>query len=130
MNKYEFTLIFRLPNESDEPDAFIEDLGEAGCTDALVGVGTAGSIALDFCRKAASAQAAVASATGDVQRAIPGASLIDATDAVPMAGVKLNQVDFPEREKGNNHKQGVDRHRSICNHGDMRLEPDPFGGRR
>ena len=26
--------------------------------------------------------------------------------------------------------QGVDRHRSICNHGDMRLEPDPFGGRR
>ena len=84
MNKYEFTLIFELPSESDDSDALIESLGEAGCTDALVGVGAAGSIALDFCRKGSSSDGAVASAKADVLRAIPGASLINATEAVPV----------------------------------------------
>ena len=95
MNKYEFTLIFKLPNEADDPDALIENLGKAGCTDALVGVGKvgvgkvgvgkvgvgeAGSIALDFCRRGTSFDGAMASAEADVLRAIPGASLINATE--------------------------------------------------
>ena len=88
-NKHEFTLIFELPSEADDSDALIESLGEAGCTDALVGVGgvgvgkvgvgEAGSIALDFCRRGSSADSAMASAEADVLRAIPGASLIYAT---------------------------------------------------
>lgn len=79
MSEYEFTLKFKLPGPNGNPDDYIEALGEAGCDDALVGVGQAGHISLEFIREADSAQSAVYSAILDVRAAIEGAMLFEAS---------------------------------------------------
>ena len=42
MTEYSFILRYRLSAEDRDADALVERLGEAGCTDALVGVGLVG----------------------------------------------------------------------------------------
>jgi hypothetical protein len=76
--QYEFTLSFKVAFDETGTDTLIERLGAAGCDDALVGVGQAGKIALDFTREAGSAQEAVVSALRDVKCAIPDAQLVEA----------------------------------------------------
>lgn len=76
---YDFVLQFKLPEGSADASDLVERLGEAGCDDAVVGIGQPGRIALSFLREAASAQQAVISALDDVKRAIPDAELIEAT---------------------------------------------------
>jgi hypothetical protein len=93
--EYTFTLKFKLPAElSLSDDEIMCMLGETGCTDALVGLGLAGYVGLDFTRDASSATEAFATAISDVQRALPGALLIEAgpdfvglTDIAEVAGV-------------------------------------------
>ncbi len=82
MKTYEFTLKFSFPDEDriDGVDDLVERLGEAGCDDALVGIGKTGRLALEFCREADSAFEAVSSAIADVKTAIPNAKV---TEAVP-----------------------------------------------
>lgn len=75
---FTFTLRFELPKEADDPMVHVRALYEAGCNDALIGIGTRGRIALDFTREAESFWAALESATRDVQKAIPGAQLREA----------------------------------------------------
>jgi hypothetical protein len=77
MIEYEFVLRFQLPADSDHPDQFLDCLYEAGCADAIVGVGLPGYIALDFSREAKNADEAVKSAISDVQKAIPAAKLLE-----------------------------------------------------
>lgn len=79
MKDYEFTLKFSLPNDNTNPEGFVDKLGEHGCDDALIGIGQTGRISLSFTREAASARNALLSAIRDVRKAIPGASLIEAT---------------------------------------------------
>jgi hypothetical protein len=79
MHDYEFTLKFRLPEPSADPETHLEALAKAGCEDALVGIGQPGRIALDFTRRARSAFDAIASAVQDVKRAIPGVELVEAS---------------------------------------------------
>ena len=79
MKTFEFTLKFSLPDSSIDPGEYVEELGEEGCDDALIGVGQAGRIALNFDREAESAFAAIASAVVAVKRAIPDAKLVEAT---------------------------------------------------
>lgn len=79
MNEYEFTLKFRLPDGSTDPEQFVDALAATGCDDALVGIGQRGRIALDFSREAETAQDAIASAVRDVKRAIPGVDLVEAS---------------------------------------------------
>ena len=93
MNEHDFMLDFRLPADSGSYDEIIEALWQAGCDDALVGIGRPGRVALDFGRKSESARDAVLSALADVLRAIPGATLIEAspdyvglTDAAEILG--------------------------------------------
>jgi hypothetical protein len=74
---YDFTLKFKLATDEVDADLLIERLGEAGCDDALVGVGQPGRIALDFTREAKSAEAAIVSALADVKKAIPDAKLAE-----------------------------------------------------
>ncbi|MBX9934657.1 DNA-binding protein [Methylorubrum populi] len=110
MTEYRFTLKYRLSSEDRDAEALVERLGEAGCTDALVGVGIAGRLALDFTREADSAQDAIRSALADVKEAIPTASLIEVapdfvglTDIADLMGVArqsmrkqmLGHSDFP-----------------------------------
>lgn len=76
--EYDFTLKFAVAADADSIDEFVERLGECGCDDALVGIGQAGRIALDFTREAKSARQAIVSALQDVKRAIPEAKLLEA----------------------------------------------------
>ena len=55
----------------------MERLYEAGCDDALVGLGVPGQLGLEFIREASSAEEAILSALADVRRAIPDAQLIE-----------------------------------------------------
>jgi len=92
--EYSFTLKYQLSEQDCNHDDIVERLGEAGCDDALVGVGQPGRIALEFAREAGSAQAALVSALGEVKSAIPSAKLIEAapdfvglTDVADVIGV-------------------------------------------
>ena len=78
MSDYEFTLTFSLPEAEGDPEQYLDALYEAGCDDALIGTGQAGSITLDFVRDAESATVALESAIENVKAAIPGAELIEA----------------------------------------------------
>ncbi|MCY7367332.1 MAG: DNA-binding protein [Chamaesiphon sp.] len=79
MKEYNFTLKFNFAGARIDPDCYIDQLYEAGCDDALIGIGKQGCIALDFTRSASSAFDAISSAIGDVKKVIPDASLIEAT---------------------------------------------------
>ena len=92
--EYIFTLKYQLGSDVEDMDAVIERLGEAGCDDALAGIGLPGRLALEFTREAPSAEVAVGSALDDVRRALPDARLIEAapdlvglTDVAEIAGV-------------------------------------------
>ncbi|MFG0329614.1 MAG: helix-turn-helix transcriptional regulator [Phycisphaerales bacterium] len=76
---YNFSLIFRLYEPPSKMDAMIEKMAQAGCDDAMVGIGHSGRIALEFDREANSAMDAVNSAKRDVESALPDAELIEAT---------------------------------------------------
>jgi hypothetical protein len=76
--EYEFELRFKLPVGDADAGELVERLGEAGCNDAVIGVGQPGRIALRFTREAESAKRAIVSALEDVKKAIPGAQLIEA----------------------------------------------------
>lgn len=66
-------LKFELPDSSTDPEIFIDALYESGCSDAKVGIGKQGHIALIFTREAVSEAAAVSRAIMDVLVAIPEA---------------------------------------------------------
>lgn len=83
MDECTFTLKFQLPATSADPAQFIDSLAEAGCEDAVVGIGQAGSIALDFTREARSATEAISSAVQAVLAAIPGAELKETLPTPP-----------------------------------------------
>ncbi|MGI0482059.1 DNA-binding protein [Geminocystis sp. CENA526] len=75
MNYYNFSLIFDFDTEIDI-EMYLDPLYEAGCGDAIVGMGQRGSIVLDFMRESESAYQAVYSAIQQVKSVIPTAILI------------------------------------------------------
>lgn len=77
--EYDFTLKFSLADPDMEPEIYVEQLGEGGCDDALIGIGQKGKIALQFNREADNAYEAILSAIQDVKRIIPNVKLIEAT---------------------------------------------------
>ena len=79
MNEYEFTLKFQFYDTSIDPESYIDRLAEAGCDDALCGIGQHGRIALNFNRTADNALNAICSAIKDIKSVIPDAKLIEAT---------------------------------------------------
>ena len=97
--EYDFELRFKLPADDTDADEVVERLGEAGCDDALIGVGQPGRIALKFAREAESAKRAIVSALEDVKKAIPAAKLIEAgpdfvglTDVADMLGMSRQNM--------------------------------------
>ena len=108
---YEFTLIFKLPENQTDPESLIEQLGQAGCDDALIGSGMPGRLAFNFNRPAENAEQAIQSAIFDIQSVIPDATLIEAapdfvglTDVADLLGLSrqnmrklmLNHPTFPD----------------------------------
>ncbi|HBS80618.1 MAG: DNA-binding protein [Pseudomonas sp.] len=97
--EYIFTLKYQLGEDDQDPEVLVERLGDAGCDDALVGIGQPGRLALEFTREADSADAAVRSALADVRRAVPLARLIEVapdlvglTDVAELAGVSRQNM--------------------------------------
>lgn len=72
---FEFKLTYRLQRGSNI-DQVTTRLAEEGCTDAMVGLGIDGQVALEFVREASSAEEALQSALRDVKRALPDAERI------------------------------------------------------
>ncbi|MCW8825051.1 MAG: DNA-binding protein [Gammaproteobacteria bacterium] len=79
MATYDFSLVFTLPGGESEAGQYLDALFEAGCDDALIGIGERGTIGLDFTREAESANEAIQSAVANVQEAIPDAVLLEAS---------------------------------------------------
>ena len=73
-----FILTYQLLSDDNDMDAIMDRLAEAGCDDALVGVGQPSRLALEFVREAASVHDAIEGAIEDVRRAVPNARLIGA----------------------------------------------------
>lgn len=97
--EYTFTLKYQLNEQDSDLDALVERLGEAGCDDALVGIGQPGRLALEFTRAADSAKTAVRSALADVKRIAPSARLIEMTpdfvgltDVAEVVGVSRQNI--------------------------------------
>jgi predicted DNA-binding transcriptional regulator AlpA len=97
--EYTFTLKYQLADDDCDQDVLVERLGEAGCEDALVGIGQPGRLALEFTREATDAGAAVRSALADVRRAVPSARLIEVapdlvglTDVADIVGVSRQNM--------------------------------------
>jgi|APEBP8051073220_1049391.scaffolds.fasta_scaffold00415_40 predicted DNA-binding transcriptional regulator AlpA len=97
--EYTFTLKYQLAEDDCDLDALVERLGEAGCDDALVGIGQPGRLALEFTREAVDAAAAVRSALADVRNAVPSAKLIEVapdlvglTDVADIVGVSRQNM--------------------------------------
>lgn len=97
--EYTFILKYRLIADDRDMDALVDHLGEAGCNDALVGIGLSGRLALEFVREACSAEAAVCSALANVRQALPEARLIEVapdlvglTDVADVVGVSRQNM--------------------------------------
>jgi hypothetical protein len=98
--EYSFTLKFKLPGgEVVTDEEIMTRLGEAGCTDALVGLGLPGYVSLEFQREAENALSAIVSAWNDVRQALPKGTLVEAgpdfvglTDIAEVAGVSRQSM--------------------------------------
>ena len=91
--EYTFTLKYQLTDDDRDSQTLVERLGEAGCDDALVGIGQPGRLALEFTREAVDADEAVRSALADVRRAAPSARLIEvAPDLVGLTAVSYTHL--------------------------------------
>lgn len=75
-----FTIRCQLPTDEADPADFVDALADAGCTDATIGMGRPGHIALLFTRSAPSYTQAIASAIRDVTAAIPGARQVEVVE--------------------------------------------------
>ena len=74
-NESDFALIFKLL-ENENSEDYLDSLYEAGCDDAVIGMGQIGYISVDFIREAESCYEAIKSAIANVKEAIPHAKLI------------------------------------------------------
>jgi predicted DNA-binding transcriptional regulator AlpA len=97
--EFEFKLTYKLPADQGDADLLMTQLGEQGCTDALVGLGVAGQIGLEFVREASTAEDAILAALADVKRALPDAKLIEAgpdfvglTDVAELVGLSRQNM--------------------------------------
>lgn len=69
--EFEFDLVFALPRKDFDQDAILDTLFEAGCDDAVVGLGAPGLIGLAFTRSGANAEEVIAGAVEAALSALP-----------------------------------------------------------
>jgi hypothetical protein len=76
MKDYEFILKFDLPDLNADPEQYVEALYEAGCDDAVIGIGKIGHISFSFIRESDTEENAISSAIAGVKKVIPRAILV------------------------------------------------------
>ena len=76
MKEYDFALMFRLNQSDVNLSHYLDSLYEAGCDDALPGIGKPGYLALDFIRESSSAYDALETAIANVRSVLADAELI------------------------------------------------------
>lgn len=86
MKEYDFALMFRLPQSDIASETYLDLLYEAGCDDALMGIGKPGYLALNFIRESSSAFEAVSSAIDNVKSVFTEADLIQVSP--DLVGIK------------------------------------------
>lgn len=69
--EFEFDLVFSLPRKDLDQDAILDALFEAGCDDAVVGLGAPGMVGLAFTRRGENAEDVITSAVKAVLTALP-----------------------------------------------------------
>ncbi len=79
--EFEFSLRFELEESDALLELVMDRLEAAGSTSALLGASINAVLELQFVRRATSAQDALRSAASAVERAFPGARLLDITPA-------------------------------------------------
>lgn len=97
--EYTFTLNYQLADDAEDRDLLVERLAAAGCDDALIGLGVAGRMAMEFMREAPSAERAIESALQEVKSVMPSARLIEVapdyvglTDVAELIGVSRQNM--------------------------------------
>ena len=75
MNEYDFVLHFKLADYKADPSIYEDRLFEAGCDDALLGIGQRGYIDTNFIRTSSDVIEAVYSAIENVKSVIPDSEL-------------------------------------------------------
>ena len=87
--EFEFDIVVSLPKGAGDEDAIMDALVEAGCDDAVVGLGTSGLVGLGFTRGGEDAEVVISTAVKQVLSALPeGAQLREVKpDLVSLADV-------------------------------------------
>jgi DNA-binding phage protein len=75
--EYVFTLKYRLHDHDGVDQALLDRLFDAGCDDALLGIGQSGRLALEFTREAESGERALESAIADVRSTFDNTELVE-----------------------------------------------------
>ena len=74
--KFEFDLVFALPDKAADEGTILDSLYEAECDDAVVGLGAAGLVGLGFTRAGRNAEAAISDTVKQVLGALPEGSTL------------------------------------------------------
>ncbi len=74
--KFEFDLVFALPDKAADEGTILDSLYEAECDDAVVGLGAAGLVGLGFTRAGQNAEAAISDTVKQVLGALPEGSTL------------------------------------------------------
>jgi len=87
--EFEFDIVVSLPKGAEDEDAIMDALFEAGCDDAVVGLGASGIVGLGFTRAGGDAEVVISDAVTQVLSALPeGARLREVKpDLVSLADV-------------------------------------------
>lgn len=72
--EFEFDIVVSLPKGADGEDAILDALFEAGCDDAVVGLGASGLVGLGFTRIGTDAEVVISEAVKRVLSALPTGS--------------------------------------------------------
>lgn len=86
MTDYDFTLTFKFNNPNVNPESYLDLFYEAGCDDALIGIGKTGYMSFNFIRESSSAFEAISTAINNVQSVINDVELINISP--DLVGVK------------------------------------------
>lgn len=74
--KFDFDLIFALPEAAVDEAAVLDSLYEAGCDDAVVGLGAPGAVGLGFARAGDGAETVISATVRQALRGLPDGTVL------------------------------------------------------